>query len=173
MAMEPITNATKNETCRLAITLPPRTPPKICVMRKSGNADSNSATTKKSRPNKFPNIICALDNGVVNKISHVLGLLSWAMAPAMNTGVNKQMAITCPKLISVNALAPRCAKSFILPVDGPSNEKKTSTINIPKYKERISKCRPRILPPFTMRSATALLGPRARSQFRNRGMRTV
>ena len=173
MAMEPITNATKNETCRLAITLAPRTPPKICVMMKSGNVDSNNATTKNNRPNKLPNIICALDKGVVNKISHVLGLLSCAIAPAMNTGVKRQIATTCPKLIKVNALAPRCAKSFKVPLEGPSSEKKTNTINTPKYTERISKCRPRTLPPFTIRSATALLGPRAKSQLRNRGMRTV
>ena len=167
-----MTNATTNEICKLATTLLPRTPPKICVMINSGKVASSNAATKNNRPHTFPKIICALESGVVNKISHVLGLLSCAIAPAIKMGVNKQIAATCPKLISVKALAPRCAKSFRLPL-GPSNEKKTSTIKPPKYPERISKCLVRLLPLLTMRRATALLGPRAKNQLRRRGTLTV
>ena len=167
-----MTNATANEICKLATTPLPRTPPKICVIIKSGKVASSNATTKNNRPHKLPRIICRLESGVVNNISQVFGLLSCAIAPAIKMGVNKQIAATCPKLIRVNALAPRCAKSFRLP-PGPSNEKKTSTIKPPKYTERISKWRVRVLPPLTIRRAIALLGPRARNQLRRRGTPAV
>ena len=75
---------------------PPLTPPNSCVTAKSGKVLSSKATTKKSRPSRLPRTICALESGVVSMISHVRGLDSCAIAPAMNTGVSRQIASTWP-----------------------------------------------------------------------------
>ncbi len=50
---------------------------------------------KNSRPNRLPSTICPALIGVVSSTSHVRGLASCAIAPAMNTGAITQISPIC------------------------------------------------------------------------------
>ncbi len=152
---------------------PAGTPPKKRRIMNRGRLDTSRARMKKSLPNRFPSTICSELSGVESRISHVLGLASCAMAPAMNTGVSRQTRRIWMMLTNAKISAPVVAseRSDVVEVlKLYSSISSISRMSAPRKPPRITSWRTRIDPPVTTRTQIGLVGSSRRNQLRMAGM---
>lgn len=92
----------------------------------------------------------------------------------MKTGASTQISSTCKYAIHVNARAPASANSrypseLALP-DPTSSSHNSTTINTARYVARMYKCRGRLDPFCTKRTAIGFVGPSRNNQRKNGGI---